>query len=195
MTSVTRTRTAELIPLPGVTLQLALDSFARALAKKVLALISPSLPDQATCIKIRQSLDEQFAGLLEAEFANDLLRDLAKTSVEKRTLLTHLLTEANVKALTIEGLPKENVVDLDVESAAEFLTSEEAAKMLRLSRTHVNALIDAGKLGDILKTEGGHRRVTRGAVLDYLEARKVTQRKGIEQMMEESAKMGLYKDE
>jgi excisionase family DNA binding protein len=191
MTSMIRTRPAE----PGATLQLALDSFARALAKKVLALISPSLPDQATRTKIGRSLDEQFVGLLEAEFANNLLRDLAKTTIEKRMLLTHLLAEANFKALTIDGLQKENVVDVDVENAVQLLTSEEAAKMLRLSRTHVNALIDAGKLGDVIKTEGGHRRITRSAVLDYLEARKVTQRKGIEQMMEESAKLGLYDDE
>lgn len=77
----------------------------------------------------------------------------------------------------------------------EVVTSEEAAKLLHVSRTHVNKLVEKGELGEVRKTEGGHRRILRSAVMSYKEKSKASQLKGLEQMMAASAALGHYDDE
>ena len=49
----------------------------------------------------------------------------------------------------------------------EVLTTAQAAALLEASRPYVAMLCDAGKLGEVLKTEGGHRRVRKSAVDAY----------------------------
>ena len=61
----------------GAGLNFAFDSFARGLAQKVLALITPNLPDMAARSRIGQSLERELLALVEVEFTNDLLRDLS----------------------------------------------------------------------------------------------------------------------
>jgi excisionase family DNA binding protein len=75
------------------------------------------------------------------------------------------------------------------------MTISEAAKLLHVSRTHLNTLIDEGKLDRVHYTQGGHRRIQRAAVLAYKEESKTTQKKGLNRMVEASERMGLYDKE
>ena len=52
-----------------------------------------------------------------------------------------------------------------------LLTTAEAAARLEVSRPYVSMLCDAGKLGEVVMTEGGHRRVRASAVDAYLTGR------------------------
>ena len=81
---------------------------------------------------------------------------------------------------------------LSVAEQDEMLSSEEAARLLNVSRTHVNKLIDEGLIAGAEKTEGRHRRVPKAAVLAYKRASKVKQSHGLAQMVEASERMGLY---
>ena len=49
----------------------------------------------------------------------------------------------------------------------ELLTTAEAAALLEVSRPHVAMLADIGKLGEVRRTEGGHRRLRASAVHAY----------------------------
>ena len=57
-----------------------------------------------------------------------------------------------------------------MESAGTLLTTAEAAARLGVSRPHVAMLCDAGKLGQVTVTEGGHRRINASAVETYVAA-------------------------
>lgn len=48
-----------------------------------------------------------------------------------------------------------------------LLTTAAAAAQLGMSRPYVSMLCDQGKLGEITRSEGGHRRIRQGAVDDY----------------------------
>jgi hypothetical protein len=64
-----------------------------------------------------------------------------------------------------------------------------------MSRTHVNSLMDSGALGFISRTAGGHRRISRAAVLAYKQDRRQRQAKGLEAMTGASQRLGLYEGE
>lgn len=48
-----------------------------------------------------------------------------------------------------------------------LLTTAEAAAQLGMSRPHVSMLCDQGKLGEVTRSEGGHRRIRQAAVDAY----------------------------
>lgn len=52
----------------------------------------------------------------------------------------------------------------------DMLSTEEAAKLMKCSRPHVAMLIDAGKLAGGVKSRGGHRRVPKQSVLEWVRA-------------------------
>jgi excisionase family DNA binding protein len=72
-----------------------------------------------------------------------------------------------------------------------LLTTAEAAMKLEVSRPYVSMLCDAGKLGKVLVTEGGHRRIRASAVEAYLAAR-VKQSQGASSPREAGIDAGLY---
>lgn len=55
-----------------------------------------------------------------------------------------------------------------MEAASELLTTAEVAAQLGMSRPYVSMLCDQGKLGEVTRSEGGHRRIAKQAVDDYL---------------------------
>lgn len=77
----------------------------------------------------------------------------------------------------------------------ELLTSEQAAELLFVSRTHINKLMDAGTLQGVIRTEGGHRRVPKASVLAYKAESKARQARGLDRMIESSQRLGLYEAE
>ncbi|MBX9816857.1 MAG: helix-turn-helix domain-containing protein [Burkholderiaceae bacterium] len=54
------------------------------------------------------------------------------------------------------------------DAASDLLTTAEVAAQLGMSRPYVSMLCDQGKLGEVTRSEGGHRRIARQAVDDYL---------------------------
>lgn len=74
-----------------------------------------------------------------------------------------------VKALQVaEELLRQqaNGQDPDVLVLGEEMTAQDAANVLGVSRTHVNALLERERIPHA-KTKGGHRRIPARAVLDY----------------------------
>jgi len=73
----------------------------------------------------------------------------------------------------------------------EVLTCESAAKLLNVSRTHVNTLIETGQLKGVRRTTDGHRRILKSEVLRYKAAGKTRQDMGLDAMVEASERLGL----
>jgi excisionase family DNA binding protein len=108
----------------------------------------------------------------------------------QRMILAQLLLTANLlKSGANESL---QALALGGEVGDPLLSSEEAAKLLHVSRTHINMLIDSGKLGQVTRTEGGHRRIARTAVLKYKAESKLRRAKGVNAMVEATERLGLY---
>jgi excisionase family DNA binding protein len=97
-----------------------------------------------------------------------------------------------MKSLKRKG-PRGSV--LRTRSEADELTIAEAARLLHLSRTYLDALISAGKFPGIRKTRGGRRRIPRADVLAFKAQARLTQMKGLARMIEASQRMGLYERE
>jgi excisionase family DNA binding protein len=76
-------------------------------------------------------------------------------------------------------------------SPDELLTTAEAAARLEVSRPYVSMLCDQGKLGEVVMTEGAHRRIRLSAVEAYL-ADRTKQQDGALSPREAAAKAGLY---
>jgi excisionase family DNA binding protein len=108
----------------------------------------------------------------------------------QRMILAQLLLTANLlKSGANESL---QALAPGGEVGDPLLSSEEAAKLLHVSRTHINMLIDSGKLGQVTRTEGGHRRIARTAVLKYKAESKLRRAKGVNAMVEATERLGLY---
>ncbi|MGF6505889.1 excisionase family DNA-binding protein [Paraburkholderia sp. 32] len=78
------------------------------------------------------------------------------------------------------------------EEKSEELTIEEAARLLFVSRTHLNKLLDDGKLSGVRTTEDGQRRIPRTTVVAYREQMRAAQKEGLNRMVESTDRMGLY---
>jgi excisionase family DNA binding protein len=78
------------------------------------------------------------------------------------------------------------------DSDRDAMTISDAAKLLHVSRTYLNALIDEGRLDRVSYSQGGHRRIQRAAVLAYKEQSKITQKRGLKRMVDASQRMRLY---
>ncbi len=157
------------------------DEFTSETAEHIIAAIGDT-------VQMREATVEAFAKFF--------LDDRQPGTRENRAKLVELLTQ-------LEGFAAASVSangNLTTGSAAAqwediFITSEEAAKLLHVSRPHVNKLLDNGTIPGVHKTEKGHRRVSQEAVLEYKKVLKERQRRGLEQMAEESAELGLYEAE
>jgi excisionase family DNA binding protein len=53
-------------------------------------------------------------------------------------------------------------------AGGDLLTTAEVAAQLGMSRPYVSMLCDQGKLGEVTRSEGGHRRITKLAVEAYV---------------------------
>jgi excisionase family DNA binding protein len=75
------------------------------------------------------------------------------------------------------------------------LTSEQAAKLLNVSRPHINKLLDSNLIPGVERMAGGHRRIRKGAVLRYKEQMKQRQANASLEVGRISTELGLYDDE
>lgn len=77
-----------------------------------------------------------------------------------------------------------------VSSVQHQLTTQEAADLLNVSRTHLVKLLDQNKLPSV--KIGRHRRVTFGDLMDYKKRRLAERRESLENLIRESEELGLY---
>lgn len=131
---------------------------------------------------------------LEAEFKRELLHP-APESRKRRALLTYVLTQVDARDALGKDVPGAREGRDLVQAGGEWLTSQEASKLLHVSRTHMNTLLDGGALGEILRTAGGHRRVSKEAVLAYKEQSQQRQAAALNAVAEASQRLGLYAGE
>lgn len=71
------------------------------------------------------------------------------------------LIEASTGATPTPGTPR------STDASSERLTTVEVATQLGMSRPYVSMLCDQGKLGEVTRSEGGHRRILKSAVDHY----------------------------
>ncbi|WP_197326291.1 helix-turn-helix domain-containing protein [Ralstonia solanacearum] len=115
-------------------------------------------------------------------------------SLGEPTAAGKALRMALIAKLASAEIGSEVVVEPIKASAAQgdtLLTTAEAATKLEVSRPYVSMLCDAGKLGEVVVTEGGHRRIRASAVEAYLAAR-VKQSEGAPSPREAGVDAGLY---
>ncbi|WP_184294573.1 helix-turn-helix domain-containing protein [Roseateles terrae] len=195
-------------------IQFALEDLARSLVARVTELVQEQLHGtRMSASKSRQALAEAVASqmptMLEQEFMARLLGN-DPSARQHRAVLSHVLSAAEVQAVGAEFSPlrlpppqshERNRPDeastppaADAEQAEE-LTSEAAAKLLHVSRTHLNTLADTGALGRIRRTEGGHRRLLKAHVLRYLAETQDRQLQGLDQMIAATDALGMYEEE
>jgi excisionase family DNA binding protein len=161
----------------------AFEGLARGLVSKLTSLVEEQLAGKKVSAKAMEKVvAANFPSLLEQEFIASLLTD--KSAGHQRAVLVHVLSTAQVQALA----------GSDTRDESE-LTSEAAAKLLHVSRSHLNSLADSGALGEVRRTAGNHRRISRAALLEYKARSKERQAKGLDAMMEASRKLGLYEEE
>jgi excisionase family DNA binding protein len=192
MSTLTRPACAPLPQQFTSGLHFALENVAQSLAAQLTAAILARTRRQANSKEIGQVVSDVLPGFLEQEFAQELLQS-QEGSRKRRAMLMHVLTAADVQVSA--GDPASALTGVAAVDEDEQLTSEAAAKLLHVSRTHLNTLLDAGMLGEVSRTAGGHRRIPKAAVLTYKAESKARQAKGLDAMVKASQRLGLYKGE
>lgn len=181
---------------PEKGLRFALDGFAKDLAAHLVALVDGQFArGKASRKAVEKIVAAQVPALLEQSFIASFLA--AETAVRaRRAMLAHLLSTAELRAtvgagaVMLSGAGAASGADED-----DGLTSEAAAKLLHVSRTHLNSLADSGALGAVRRTDGGHRRISKAALLEYKNRSRERQSKGLDAMMVASQRLGLYDEE
>ena len=172
----------------------AFNGFIYALGEKVGALVAQQVARSAASETIGKNVAVAIPELFEQAFIADFLQD--KDASHRRAILTHLLSTAELQRYT--GSNQKLPITISIAAApdeSDELTSEEAAKLLHVSRTHLNTLVDTGRLGEVSRTAGRHRRISKAAVLQYKADSKKRQEKGLKAMIEASERLGLYDEE
>lgn len=176
-------------------LDFVLAEMAKALSALLAAKIKTNVATSATRANaIHRLLKDDMLIMLEEVFFRGLLATNDERARQQRAILMHLLSTADVRRLS-PALANSAFSNAAAPSEEEIVTSEEAAKLLHVSRTHINSLVEAGKLGPVNLTQGGHRRISKAAVLSYKADSKHRQARGLAAMTEASQQLGLYDNE
>ncbi len=109
-----------------------------------------------------QSAGDELEATVTAITVQVLAESLRSLSSDERMALIHQLTGLEASSA---------VLGTRDPSADTVLTTAEVAAQLEVSRPYVAMLCDAGKLGRVTKTEGGHRRISAAAVAAYMAER------------------------
>lgn len=132
---------------------------------------------------------EQLEVHIKAAVARALGSSLKSPTAQGKALRMALIAQLASAELGGEAVDAKQTKTSRVNDAQ--LTTAEAAARLEVSRPYVSMLCDAGKLGEIVVTEGGHRRIRSSAVDAYLAAR-TQQTERAESPREAGVKAGLY---
>jgi excisionase family DNA binding protein len=122
-----------------------------------------------------------------------LVATVLEQSLSSRTAQGRALRMALIAKLANEEIGGTEVPTPGLQAAASdtLLTTAQAAVQLNASRPHVSMLCNAGKLGEVAMTEGGHRRIRSSAVQAYL-ATRAKQHKGAVSPRRSGVEAGLY---
>lgn len=82
---------------------------------------------------------------------------------------------------------------ITVVPSAQRLTTQEAADLIGISRPTLVKLLDAGKIP--YEQPGRHRRVRLADVLEYRDRRRRERRETLDELVRQTAELGLYEDE
>lgn len=179
--------TRSAVPTPVQELNEVLGGLSGPISARLAAELAKKV--QLSEKRLRAIFEIAVPRVLQAEFESNLLAKGPEVRAT-RAKLAHLLSSVELAA----AVPAEIEAAVpDVEDSA--LTSEQAAELLHVSRSHVNALADSGALGRVMRTAGRHRRISRSSVLAYKEQSKRSQAKGLEAMMAATDEAGLYDHE
>lgn len=201
MTTSVRTSSSAPVENPMLAeLHLALDAFSKDLTARLVAQVHAQLgaakPSRET---VEKAVVESVPVLLEQAFITSFLSS-KEHAREQRAFLSHVLSAAELQATVGKDWTALILATRTPKAAAsadqdERLTSEAASKLLHVSRTHINSLADSGALGVVLRTDGGHRRISKAALLKYKELSQRRQSKGLDAMVAASQELGLYDSE
>jgi len=126
-------------------------------------------------------------GTMSVQVANALHKALEATTPASRSarlqLIRHLV-DIESQSVGIE-LPE------SVACANDLLSTAQAAELLGYSRPYVAMLIDQNKLKGATVSAGGHRRISRAAVLDWKAMHQITGKAA--DLRTEGQKAGAYK--
>jgi len=126
-------------------------------------------------------------GALSGQVANALHQFLEAATPQSRSarlqLIRHLV-DVESQTVGIE-IPK------TLGTADDLISTAQAAELLGYSRPYVAMLIDQNKLKGATVSAGGHRRVSRAAVLGYKAKHEVTSE--MTDLRAEGQKAGAYK--
>ncbi len=126
-------------------------------------------------------------GTLSVQVASALHQVLEATTPASRSarlqLIRHLV-DIESQSVGID-MPK------SVAAANDLISTAQAAELLGYSRPYVAMLIDQNKLKGATVSAGGHRRVSRSAVLDWKTKHQVTGKAA--DLRTEGQKAGAYK--
>ncbi|MCW2314457.1 excisionase family DNA-binding protein [Rhodoferax antarcticus] len=126
-------------------------------------------------------------GTLSSQVANALHQVLEATTPASRSarlqLIRHLV-DIESQTVAIE-MPK------SAAAANDLISTAQAAELLGYSRPYVAMLIDQNKLMGATVSTGGHRRVSRAAVLDWKAMHQVTDKAA--DLRTVGQKAGVYK--
>lgn len=130
-------------------------------------------------------------GTLSDQVASALHQVLDATTPQSRSarllLIRHLVDiESQTVGIEMPKLPT---------AARDLISTAQAAELLGYSRPYVAMLIDQKKLRGATVSAGGHRRVSRAAVLDWIAKHQVTDKStGLRtELRNEGQKIGAYK--
>jgi excisionase family DNA binding protein len=130
-------------------------------------------------------------GTLSDQVSSALHQVLDATTPQSRSarlLLIRHLVDIESQTVGIE-IPKPPA------AAADLISTAQAAELLGYSRPYVAMLIDQNKLKGATVSAGGHRRVSRAAVLDWKAKHQVTENSAdlLSSLRTEGKKIGAYK--
>lgn len=115
--------------------------------------------------------------------------ELADQANRARSTLTSLISIGNVLAFMGPSVGRAPTREL---ATNDVMSTEDAARLLNVSRPYVIKLADAGKLGLVLKTEGNHRKLLGSEVRAYQEAQQKVGAAALQRVIDVSQEAGAY---
>lgn len=130
-----------------------------------------------------QRLEAEIGSLIGKALQSSLSSQTAEGKAIRMGLIA-TLASAELGSLAVVDPPPPPITDA-------LLTTAQAAEQLEVSRPYVSMLCDQGKLGEVVMTEGGHRRIRSSSVQAYLAAR-TTQHARVPSPRQAAQAAGLY---
>lgn len=130
---------------------------------RVAGLELPLPPAAAGSQALLETVCERLAEVAAFGVTTALTETSAQGTQQRMELIRALaLLEATVDPSLLPGSPRR------ADAPGDWLTTAEVAAQLGMSRPYVSMLCDQGKLGEVTRSEGGHRRIAKQAVEGYL---------------------------